>query len=75
MPAQHGQTYDPQEEPAPRGGWFRLEERPYPERLDQAFRVLTRVSQNSHRKLRDVARELVTTRRLEGVAGDAQAAG
>ena len=40
MPAQHGQTYDPQEEPAPQGGWFRLEERPYPERLDRAFRLL-----------------------------------
>ncbi|GJE53220.1 hypothetical protein GOFOIKOB_6296 [Methylobacterium tardum] len=40
MPGQHGQTYDPQEEPAPQGGWFRLEERPYPERLDRAFRVL-----------------------------------
>lgn len=24
----------------PRGGWFRLEERPYPERLDRAFRAL-----------------------------------
>ena len=42
---------------------------------DQAFRVLTRVSQNSHRKLHDVAHELVTTRRLEGVAGDEGAAG
>ena len=40
MPGQHGQTYDPQEEPAPRGGWFRLEDRPYPERLDRAFRGL-----------------------------------
>jgi hypothetical protein len=40
VPAQHGQTYDPQEEPEPRGGWFRLEERPYPERLDRAFRLL-----------------------------------
>ena len=30
----------------------------------QAFRVLTRVSQNSHRKLRDVASELTRTRRL-----------
>ncbi|MCJ2067254.1 hypothetical protein MKK75_00260 [Methylobacterium sp. J-030] len=39
MPAQHGQTYDPQEEPTPQGGWFRLEERPYPERLDRAFQV------------------------------------
>lgn len=38
MPAQHGQTYDPQEEPSPHGGWFRLEERPYPERLDKGFR-------------------------------------
>ena len=40
MPDHRGQTYDPQQEPAPRGGWFRLEERPYPERLDRAFRVL-----------------------------------
>jgi hypothetical protein len=39
MPGQHGQTYDPQEEPAPRSGWFRLEERPYPEQLDRAFHV------------------------------------
>ncbi|SEP09786.1 hypothetical protein SAMN02799625_04666 [Methylobacterium sp. UNC300MFChir4.1] len=38
MPDHRGQTYDPQE-PSPRGGWFRLEERPYPERLDRAFRV------------------------------------
>jgi transcriptional regulator with GAF, ATPase, and Fis domain len=30
----------------------------------QAFRVLTRVSQNSHRKLRDVAAELARTRTL-----------
>lgn len=44
MPAQHGQTYDPQEEPAPRGGWFRLEERPYPERLDRVFRALAIVA-------------------------------
>lgn len=40
MPGQHGQTYDPTEEPAPRGGWFAFVERPYPERLDKAFRVL-----------------------------------
>ncbi|SER26146.1 GAF and ANTAR domain-containing protein [Microlunatus flavus] len=33
----------------------------------QAFRVLTRVSQNSHRKLHDVAQELATTRRLPGL--------
>ncbi|MGE8131491.1 hypothetical protein ACQKQD_31475 [Methylobacterium sp. NPDC080182] len=38
MPDHRGQTYE--QEPAPRGGWFRLEERPYPERLDQAFRVV-----------------------------------
>ena len=42
---------------------------------DQAFRVLTRVSQNSHRKLRDVAEELVSTRRLEGVTAHGDAAG
>ena len=30
----------------------------------QAFRLLTRLSQNSHRKLRDVAEELAHTRRL-----------
>ena len=34
---------------------------------DQAFRVLTRLSQNSHRKLRDVAEELTTTGRLPGL--------
>lgn len=33
----------------------------------QAFRVLTRVSQNTHRKLREVAEDLVRTRRLEGL--------
>ncbi len=40
---------------------------------DQAFRVLTRVSQHTHRPLRDVARELVSTRRLRGLPdhGDA----
>lgn len=31
----------------------------------QAFRLLTRLSQNSHRKLRDIAEELATTRRLD----------
>ncbi|MCJ2084864.1 hypothetical protein MKK88_02500 [Methylobacterium sp. E-005] len=40
MPAQHGQTYDPLREPAPHGGWFGFVERPYPERLDRAFRGL-----------------------------------
>lgn len=40
MPGQHGQTFDPTQEPAPRGGWFGFVERPYPERLDRAFRVL-----------------------------------
>ena len=33
----------------------------------QAFRVLTRVSQNTHRKLREVAEDLVRTGRLEGL--------
>ena len=37
---------------------------------DRAFGVLRRVSQNSNRKLRDVAHELVTTRKTPGV-GDA----
>ena len=40
MPAQHGQTYDPNEEPTPRGGWFGFVERPFPGRLDRVFRVL-----------------------------------
>ena len=40
MPAQHGQTYEPNEEPTPRGGWFGFVERPFPERLDRAFCVL-----------------------------------
>jgi GAF domain-containing protein len=35
---------------------------------DQAFRVLTRISQNSHRKLRDVAGELATTGKLDELA-------
>jgi len=34
---------------------------------ERAFRVLTRASQNTQRKLRDVAEELVRTRRLDGV--------
>lgn len=41
MPDHRGQTYDPQQEPAPRGGWFRLEERPYPERVDRVSRWLS----------------------------------
>ena len=40
MPAQHGQTYDPLQEPAPRGGWFGFVARPYPGRLDRTFRTL-----------------------------------
>lgn len=40
MPGHYGQTYDANEEPAPRGGWFGFVEHPYPERLDKAFRVL-----------------------------------
>ncbi|MDP4026345.1 hypothetical protein Q8W71_27350 [Methylobacterium sp. NEAU 140] len=43
MPGHHGQTYDPNEEPAPRGGWFRLVDRPFPERLDRTFRGLAAV--------------------------------
>lgn len=47
---------------------------------DQAFRVLVRVSQAQHRKLRDVADELVTTRHLDaldprGQGGHDQVAG
>jgi len=38
---------------------------------DQAFLVLTRASQGSERKLRDVAEELVRTGRLAGVEPDA----
>ena len=34
---------------------------------DQAFRVLTRVSQHTHRKLRDVAEELARTGTLPGL--------
>lgn len=36
---------------------------------DQAFAVLVRASQHSHRKLRDVADDLVATRRLDGLDG------
>ena len=43
MPGHRGQTYDPTQEPPPRGGWFGFVERPYPERLDRAFRVLAAV--------------------------------
>ena len=39
-----------------------------------AFRVLVRVSQQSHDKLRDVAAELVTTRRLDALRGPDQPA-
>lgn len=42
---------------------------------DQAFRVLTRVSQNSHRKLRDVAEELARTRQLEALEDSPRPAG
>lgn len=34
---------------------------------DQAFRLLTRISQTSNEKLRDVAEELVTTREIRGL--------
>jgi len=36
---------------------------------EQAFRVLVRISQHSHRKLRDVAAELVSTRQLDALHG------
>lgn len=36
---------------------------------DRAFTVLTRVSSHSNRKLREIAAEIVSTRRLPGVAG------
>ncbi len=36
---------------------------------DQAFRVLVRYSQNANRKLREVADELVRTRKLTDARG------
>ena len=38
MPGQHGKTYDPNEERAPRGGWFAFVERPFPEKVDRVSR-------------------------------------
>jgi AmiR/NasT family two-component response regulator len=34
---------------------------------DQAFRLLTRISQSSNRKIRDIADELISTRRIQGL--------
>lgn len=42
---------------------------------DAAFNALRRVSQNRNIKLRDVAAELVATRKLEGLAGDTAESG
>ena len=37
---------------------------------DHAFQLLVRISQSTHRKLRDIAHELVTTRHLQGLDQD-----